>query len=339
MNHTSKLAMQLRTESSRLHPPSLQDIATAVRPALEKNYVTASVAVVDCPDLRKSPFRLGSAGLSGNTLVADIGGQPNLFPEPLLDKKYSLMEIALANLKQGGMLVGAGAGPFHVVGQNCELAPNMSWTGDGKVTNLTRHTEIVKTRDGPRVGCKMTHSVECALMCNIFASEGRSGPVLKVTAKNRTGPLASLTDVLRFAIRDSYGEGNCISLGGVFVIRRGKANFHVMPDFPPREQLPFTAPKALNEWLTYHDFSVAKDADDEHAITCLSVFHSADPGKKMGLRMEHTHCFTTDGSGHGGHYHGDIEGVEVEYEGYFQVAEKILRIDKPDVTLERDLHD
>lgn len=339
MNQISRLAMQLKTDVFRLQPPSLQDIAAAVRPALQRNYASATVAVVDCPDLRNPPFRLASVGLCGNTFIADIGGQPNLFPRPLLDKKYSLLNIASPELGEGGMLLGAGAGPFHVVGQNCELALNMSWTSDGGVTNLTRHAEILRTRDGQRVGCNKTNSEECALMCNIFASEGRAGPVLKITARSRTGPFASITDVLRFAIRDHYGEETCISLGGVFVIRRGKANFHVMPDFPTEEKLPFTSPKVLNDWLTYHDFVVNEDGGDESAITCLSVFHSADPGKKMGLRMEHTHCFTTDGSGHGGHYHGDVEGVEVEYEGYFQVAEAILRVDRPEVTLERDLHD
>ena len=55
--------------------------------------------------------------------------------------------------------------------------------------------------------------------------------------------------------------------------------------------------------------------------------------------MEHTHCFTTDGSNRGGHYHHDLEGEDVEYEAYFNTAKVIYRIDKPEVTLERDLHD
>lgn len=59
--------------------------------------------------------------------------------------------------------------------------------------------------------------------------------------------------------------------------------------------------------------------------------------------MEHTHCFSTEGSNAGGHYHGDLPAVkgveEVEYEGYFNVAKTLYRVDKPVVTLERDLHE
>ena len=46
--------------------------------------------------------------------------------------------------------------------------------------------------------------------------------------------------------------------------------------------------------------------------------------------MQHTHCFTSDGSGIGGHHYYDLEktGNEVEYEGWFSVAEMLYRIDQ-----------
>ena len=122
------------------------------------------------------------------------------------------------------------------------------------------------------------------------------------------------------------------------MIKSGKSNFHVMPDFPhkpPDQQYTFTTAKQLNNWLTYHDF----DTSPESPIVCLTVFHSADPEKRMGLRMEHTHCFTSDGSNRGGHYHYDLDGDDVEYEAYFNTAKVIYRINRPEVTLERDLHD
>jgi hypothetical protein len=140
---------------------------------------------------------------------------------------------------------------------------------------------------------------------------------------------------VRKALFDAYGDAQPISIGGVFLIKTGKAQFHVMPDFPPSDQLPWTKGSQVNDWLTWHEFAAP--------IVCLTVFHSADPGKKLGLRMEHTHCFTVDGTHKGGHYHHDLpvgEGVEeVEYEAYFNAAKTLYRIDKPDVTLERDLHD
>lgn len=125
-----------------------------------------------------------------------------------------------------------------------------------------------------------------------------------------------------------------MSLGGVFVVKSGKTNFHVMPDFPMKpegQEYTFTTAKQLNDWLTYHDFPTSK----ENPIVCLTVLHSADPGKKLGLRMEHTHCFTVDGSQRGGHYHYDLDAAgedeEVEYEAYFNTAKVLYRIDKPEV--------
>lgn len=67
-------------------------------------------------------------------------------------------------------------------------------------------------------------------------------------------------------------------------------------------------------------------------MVCLSVLHSADP-EKLGLRMEHTHCFSTD-KDEGGHYHHDSlpdenDDEEIEYEAYFNTAKVLYRIDMP----------
>ena len=172
-------------------------------------------------------------------------------------------------------------------------------------------------------------------MMNLYGSSGLPGPVVKITARSRKGNQKSFTECLRRALHDAYGDARPISMGGVFLIKSGKARFHVMPDFPPKSELPFKSPKQLNDWLTSHNF--------EAPIVCLTVFHSADPGKRLGLRMEHTHCFSVEGGERGGHYHYDLEagdGVEeVEYEAYFNTAKAIYRTDKPDVTLATDLHD
>lgn len=324
-----------------LQATSLAELKSILEPALGSNYEHATVDVVDCPDLRLHPFNLAARGLGGRPVVADIGGQPHLFPVPLLDKKYSMMAIAKDHMGMSadqGMLIGAGAGPFHVVGQNSELIPNLAWNqGWDNVTNFTHCAKIDKSDpSAAKAVCERCPSTDCALMINLYGSTGSPGPVLKVTARKRIGKTASLTDVIRFAIRDHLGDERPVSLGGVFVIRKGKTNYHVMPDFPPDDQLPFDDPKQLNDWLTYHNFSVkGNGANDE--IVCMSVLHSADPGQKLGLRMEHTHCFSQDGRG--GHYHYDLEDEEIEYEGYFNVVEKVYRVDKPEVTLKRDLHD
>jgi hypothetical protein len=325
-------------QSYPLSPPSLDELASILKPALESNYKSSSVSVASPPDLRNPPFHLAAPGLSGNELIMDIGGQPNLFPDPRLEVKWNMLDCAKATGMSAdrGMCIGAGAGPWHVVGTNSELTPNFGWEGDfSKALNGTYFTKI----DGSRPVCEKCPNTDCALMMNLYGSDGTVGDVLKISAKGRKGKGKSFTECIRRAIAERYGPERTISMGGVSVIKSGKTNYHIMPDFPKKkegQQYTFSNAKELNDWLTYHHF----DATPESPIVCLTVFHSADPGKKMGLRIEHTHCFTTDGSGRGGHYHHDLEeGEEVEYEAYFNTAKIIHRIDQPTVTLERDLHD
>lgn len=315
-------------ESTRyeLSPPSLQELADVLASALPENYATSSATVVDCPDLRQPPFNLACEGLCGSETIADIGGQPHLFPQPRLDKNYSLMECAelMDMTPNQGFIIGAGAGPNHVHGVPSELAPNFGWKeGFENVNNLTRSARLIVSNDGrSAVGCPCSGSTECSLMMNLYGSLGLPGQAVRVTARGRRGDIASFSEFMRTALYKAYGEDRQVSLGGVFLMKQGRAKFHVMPPFPPSDELPFRSQAALDEWLSYHDFS--------GPMVCLSVFHSADP-KRLGVRLEHTHCFNGDNKG--GHYHYDLpandELGEVEYEGYFNAAKAFIQIDKP----------
>lgn len=170
-------------------------------------------------------------------------------------------------------------------------------------------------------------------MMNLFGSQGLPGLVLRITARGRKGPEKSFTECVRKALSEAF-PGRIVSLGGAFVIKAGKSRYHIMPEFPSEAELPFREPKHLNDWLTYHDFDAP--------LTCMTVMHSADPDQSIGLRMEHTHGFSPYGRNAGGHYHYDIEShdeEDIEYEAYFNTAKMIYRLDRPEVTLERDLHD
>ncbi|KAJ5579786.1 uncharacterized protein N7459_005771 [Penicillium hispanicum] len=333
MNHNTPKTMDVTTHPR--NPPPLEELAAVIERSLQSNFAHATASVVQCPDLRQPPFHLPAPGLSGNPCVADIGGQPNLFPTPNFDARFSLLSLARAmqmNPSQG-FLLGAGAAPFQDVGHNAELAPNLSWTaktdspgfdkpGSLAITNRTRLIEVDQT--GSSV-CRHAQSTNCALMMNLYGSDGEPGPVLKITAQARRGEL-NFTNCIRLGLRDAYqvhGGERAISLGGVFLLKSGKAKFHVMPDFPTPDRLPFRDRKQLEqEWLTYHVFDAP--------VVCLTVMHSADP-EGLGLRMEHTHCFETDGNRKGGHYHYDVQDgdEEVEYEAYLHPASAVYRIDRP----------
>ncbi|GJC92019.1 ester hydrolase c11orf54-like protein [Colletotrichum higginsianum] len=294
----------MRVETFPLSPPSLEEIAAHLQAPLAANYTHASVGV----------------GLSGDEKIADVGGQPNLFPRPRLDTIWSLPEVARAigmSPERGG-LIGAGAGPFHVLGQNSELAPNLGWSGglgENEIDNQSRVILIERGSDGGdgttgkknAVSVRAAPSTDCGLMANLFASRGEPGPVLRIAARGRKGPEKSFTECIRQGLRAAYGGERTVSLGGAFVVRAGRATYHVMPDFPPERDLPFRDRRAVEDWLTFHDFDAPV------------------------VGLSHTHAFSAAGEDAGGHYHFEAEGEGdvIEYEGYFNTAKAIYRVDRP----------
>lgn len=304
--------LEWATQKVPLDSPSLRDIVSCIKTGLDDNFANTSVDVVQCPDLREPPFNLAAPGLCGNPRIADVGGPANLHPFPKWDRRYSFLDLAtlMEMPKDKGFLIGAGAGDWTQVGQNSELMPNLSYEGDA-MKNLTHYAKVEK--DGS-VLCER-YAPEChtgGLMANLFGSDGSPGEVLKITAAIRRGKL-NFTDAIQAALKDAYG-GRTISLGGVFVIKQGKANMHVMPDFS-KEAL--ETGEDVKKWLRFFDMRAP--------MVCLSVFHSHDPG--LDLRMEHTHCFSDHNEG--GHYHADTTPDEVSYEAYFNIAEVLYRIDRP----------
>jgi hypothetical protein len=300
----------LSVERIDLKPPPLEDLVECVTAQLAQNFKSTTASVKECPDLRQAPYNLAFAGLCGSPRIADVGGQPNLAPTPDFSKKYDLTSIAelMDMSKEQGALLGAAAGPFHVVGMNSELMPNLSWNGG----TLSNETHYAKVRDDGSALCEKLPSYDCALMANLFGSAGLPGPVLHIAASSRTGAL-NFTEAIRKALQDTYGT-RTISLGGVFLISKGKAKLHVMPDFSPT---PLITDEQKEGWLRFYEM--------EAPLVCLSVLHSYDPG--LDLRIEHTHCFSDHGEG--GHYHYDTTPEDVQYEAWFNVAEVLYRIDRP----------
>ena len=115
-------------QKATLSPPTLEELVAPLTLGLSSNFEHVSVSVVTCPDLRQAPFSLAAPGLSGSPRIADVGGPPNLAPSPKLDRKYSLLEMArLMEMGSKGALLGASAGPFHVLGVNSELMPELEF--------------------------------------------------------------------------------------------------------------------------------------------------------------------------------------------------------------------
>lgn len=159
----------------------------------------------------------------GDERIADVGGQPKLPPPrggPPLDNIWSMPDIAksMEINSEKGSLIGAGAGPFHVFGPNCEPAPNLSWReGLDKADKQSRFAGI--DRDTGSVNVRKSLSLDCALIINLSGSLVKPGLVIKITARNRKGAEKSFTECIRKGIHTAYGDSKTVSLGGVFLVR------------------------------------------------------------------------------------------------------------------------
>ncbi|KAK6009386.1 hypothetical protein OSTOST_25706 [Ostertagia ostertagi] len=136
-------------------------------------------------------------------------------------------------------------------------------------------------------------------MANLAISE-EPGPaeVVHVKCSERIGK-ENLPGCIRKGLARHYGQ-SCVSLAGIFLLLRGEADVHIVPDYPSGS---FKTMDEVESW--FNMFKV------KAPLVCATVFHSYDPGNN--LRMEHTHCYSDHNDG--GHYHTDTTPETVESEG------------------------
>lgn len=104
---------------------------------------------------------------------------------------------------------------------------------------------------------------------------------------------------------------------------------------------PICTEEQLHAWMNYYEMPatlinlgtlVTNDAVNFYEFSFHSLpfyFLSFLIGfcQDLDLRLQHFHSFSK--GAWGGHYHIDTTPEIAEYEGFFNVAEKIVRIDKP----------
>ncbi|CAG5125818.1 unnamed protein product [Candidula unifasciata] len=300
----------LSVKKMSLYRPSLEEVAEVLRNGLSKNFSSSEVSVVDCPNLTQAPFDLAAEGLGGQPRIVDIGGPDYLKPWPQKNKLYDFQTVAnLAELPEA-FIIGAGAGPHHKVGVNCELVCNVKL---GENASNKTHIAKVNVADGQYILEKET-SGEFSLMGNFLLSEGKPGQVLEIKARNRTGD-ENFVSCIHKTLTEQYGE-KAVGIAGTFLLQTGKANIHVMPDFATTK---IETDEETDRWLRFYEM----DAPLIH----VGEIVSADP-EKLHLRQEHFHCFSDHGQG--GHYHYDTTPDNASYLAYFNLADAVYRIDLPE---------
>lgn len=303
-------------EEKALHTPALTELRDVLATGLKSSFATVNVEVVECPDLTKAPFHLAGQGLNGSPTLVEIGGPPYLLPTVDRSKLYDLVSVsqrALHSAKKEFIAIGAGAGPFPLVNSNCEGMFNLRYTPPGTVVSES-HLAVISPSDRKVTVHKIPNTeTRCALLGNILVAEGKPGRVLKVSCKRRTGKKDFIASI-RTCLEGHYGEQQAVGLGGVFLLQTGKAKQHVMSPF---SEVPINTEEELNEWLNFYDMPAP----------LINVGTLVTTECDLDLRLQHFHSFSTHG--HGGHYHIDTTPDIVEYEGYFIVGERIVRVDKP----------
>ncbi|KAL5017672.1 hypothetical protein ScPMuIL_007261 [Solemya velum] len=296
-----------------MHVPLFQEVASVLSAGLKENFSDVCVDVVECPDLTKAPFSLVAPGLCGSARLADIGGPPFLLPMVQRDKVFSSDEIARLVELPDAFIIGAGAGPCHIVGVNSELVNNVKISSTGEHI-IAPYIIRINPKDGSCVQEQLS-SPEFCLMGNFLCSEGKPGKVIEVRASKRRGPENFMT-AMRKTLANHY-DTKPVAMGGVFIMEKGKAKIHIMPDFSP---IPLTCDAEVDKWLEFYEMNAP--------LVCLGELVSYDPG--LDFRMDHFHCFSSHGEG--GHYHYDTTPEDVVYRGYFVLAEDVYRIDRPPIT-------
>ena len=306
----------MRYQSADFALPELPLVAAALRSGLERHYASVDVSVVACPDLRT----LGAAagGMCGSTRLVEFGGEPYAHNPAYRGTGFDIGDMLKACDLPAAGVFGAGMAAPAVNDGHC-----------GELISDTRTGERNRSRVA-RVGAGRQCIVEpypspvCGPIANLFVSDGRNGPVIRIDVKTRIGEQISLAQAIRDSLRplaDSHGH---IGMGGIFEVQNGRVRSHVMPDYDciDADYYDTGRERVVRDFLQFYEHMGP-------GLLCFSTLWTGDPtGDRLHLRLsgEHTHFrHADDGAQQGGHYHGDITPEAVHYVGYFNLAERILR--------------
>ena len=311
--------MQLKIEKSKFKEYSLDKISEALQKGLSDNYKVAEVTIADCPNLRD--WGCPSEGISGNQKIIDVGGEPYMHDPKFIGAEFDYEEISKMIGSEKSYALGAGSGAMSCLDGHCgELVINENL--------ITSESKSIIARVGSNKECiaeKYTARKHGGLG-NVFYTDGVRGKVIKIKIKGRSGEQGSLPQAMRKALSDNLKiEGNDhLALAGVFRMLQGKIKSHVQPDYADikHEYYDPKQMKCVRDFLQFYE-SVGPE------LQGYSVLWTGDPtGGDLNLREsgEHTHFHSYTKENVAGHYHFDVTPEEIEYEGYFNTAEEVHRV-------------
>ena len=239
----------------------------------------------------------------------------------LIGAEFDYEEISKMIGSEKSYALGAGSGAMSCLDGHCgELIINENL--------ITDESKSIIARVGKNKECiaeKYTARKHGGLG-NVFYTDGVTGKVIKLKIKGRSGQQGSLTQAMRKALSDNLKikDNDHMALAGVFRILKGKIRSHVQPDYKDikHEYYDSEQMKCVKDFLQFYE-----PVGPELQGYC--VLWTGDPtGGNLNLREsgEHTHFHSYTKENIAGHYHFDVTPDEIEYEGYFNTASEVHRV-------------
>jgi len=311
--------MKIDIEKASFKKFNLEEIAKALQVGLSQNYKIINLEIVDCPNLKN--WGCPAEGLSGNQKIIDVGGEPYMHDKRYIGAEFNYEEIAKLIGSEKSYALGAGSGAM-----SCS---------EGHCGELIIDDNLI-TKENKSIIAKVGKNKECITekyngrkhggLGNIFYSDGKKDKVLKINIKGRSGKQGSLPQAIRAALINQLNlkNNNHIALGGIFRILKGQIRAHVQPDYEEikHEYYDPKLMKCTKDFLQFYE-PVGPN------LQCYSVLWTGDPTEgKLNLREsgEHTHFYDFKNKSCSGHYHFDVTPDEIQYEGYFNTADTVYRV-------------
>ena len=311
--------MQLKIEKGTFKDYSLEDISDALRKGLSENFKNVEVEVVYCPNLRD--WDCPSEGISGNQKIIDVGGEPYMHDPKFIGAEFDYQEISKMINSENSYALGAGSGAMSCLDGHCgELVINENL--------ITDESRSIIARVSPDKKCivEKYFAKKHGGLGNIYYTDGKRGKVIKIKIKGRNGEQGSLPQAIRSSLIENLNiiDNQHMSLAGVFRVLDGKIKSHVQPDYKDikHEYYDPKQMKCVKDFLQFYEPVGPK-------LQCYTVLWTGDPtGGDLNLREsgEHTHFHSYEHDRDAGHYHFDVTPDKIEYEGYFNTATEVHRV-------------
>jgi len=311
--------MKIDIEKASFKKFNLEEIAKALQVGLSQNYKIINLEIVDCPNLKN--WGCPAEGLSGNQKIIDVGGEPYMHDKRYIGAEFNYEEIAKLIGSEKSYALGAGSGAMSCLEGHCgELIIDDNL--------ITKENKSIIAKVGKNKECitEKYNGRKHGGLGNIFYSDGKKDKVLKINIKGRSGKQGSLPQAIRAALINQLNlkNNNHIALGGIFRILKGQIRAHVQPDYEEikHEYYDPKLMKCTKDFLQFYE-PVGPN------LQCYSVLWTGDPTEgKLNLREsgEHTHFYDFKNKSCSGHYHFDVTPDEIQYEGYFNTADTVYRV-------------